>query len=384
MLENGGVSPNPKGGRRRRRRRRNPRGQKCNSHQIQEDDFSLLDFPLVDITKRSNIRKCNTGNVYVGQYKAMVTSPTGSGSKSLAKVNNTGTRGNFIENLPDELLFIVLSYVSATILANMNSISTRWRYFSKQKLSSILWANLYSRQYASPVKGFFSAPTESKAHFSQDIKALFFRRGIEERAWMNFGLPLKYLKNGINTDLLSGREILHVGENKEFENLHSAIAAASAFDKIVIFPGTYSSDEAIFVSKCIEIVGLGPHPKAVVLNGSAIILRDGAKVRFSNISFLSPCISTPTMSREPGWLQFDDCVLDRPQFVELSGRLALSSLGYNSERDNMFAGAISRSLLNSPNFPSDAYANTYLNKDRYNRVVGEIQMGAYDVEFIDA
>eukprot|EP00944_MAST-04C_sp_MAST-4C-sp1_P002638 g2638.t1 len=198
---------------------------------------------------------------------------------------------------------------------------------------------------------------------------------------MNFGLPLKYLKNGIHIDLLSGREILHVGEHKEFKNLHSAIAAASAFDKIVIFPGMYSSDEAIFVSKCIEIVGLAPHPKGVVLNGSAIILRNGAKVRFSNISFLSPCISTPTMSREPGWLQFDDCVLDRPQFVELGGGVTLSSFGHSSK--NMFAGAVSRSLLISPNFPSDAYANTYLNKDRYNRVVGEVQTGAYDVEFVE-
>ena len=49
----------------------------------------------------------------------------------------------------------------------------------------------------------------------------------------------------------------------------------------------------------------------------------------------------------------------------------------------MFAGAVSRSLLISPNFPSDAYANTYLNKDRYNRVVGEVQTGAYDVEFVE-
>ena len=84
--------------------------------------------------------------------------------------------------------------------------------FLEAKAKFYLVANLYSRRYARPSERFFSAPTESKAHFSQDIKTLFFRRGIEERAWMNFGLPLKYLKTGINMDLLSGREILHVGE----------------------------------------------------------------------------------------------------------------------------------------------------------------------------
>lgn len=388
MVENGGVSSKHKSSCRSQGRRRNARGHRFKVNQKQEDDFSLLDFPLADITKSNNIKQCNADYAYAGQHKTLVALPTGNGPNCLAKVHNTGPnagkRESFMENLPEDLIFTVLSYVGAKILANMSSISMRWRAFSKQKLSSILWTNLYSRQYASPFRGFFFPSTESDAPYSQDMKTLFFKRGVEEKTWMNFGHSLKYLKSGINVDLLSGREILQVGENKEFKNLHSAIAAASAFDKIVIFPGMYSSDQAIFISKCIEIVGLCPHPKDVVLNGSAIILRDGAKVRFSNISFLSPCISTPTMSNEPGWLQFDDCVLDHPQFVQLSGGVELGTLMHSSERDNKFAGAISRSLLNSPNFPSDTYANSYVRKDRYNRVVGEVQIGAYDVEFVDA
>ena len=45
------------------------------------------------------------------------------GPKSPGESEQHRYAGNFIENLPDELLFIVLSYVSATILANINCIS---------------------------------------------------------------------------------------------------------------------------------------------------------------------------------------------------------------------------------------------------------------------
>ena len=152
------------------------RDKKCKSHQNQEDDFSLLDFPLVDITKCSNIKKCNAGNVYAGQYKAVVASPRGNGPECF----KSGTRGNFIESLPDDILFIVLSYVSATILANINSVSMKWRSFSKQKLSSILWANLYSRQYASPVKGFFLLPPKVR-HIVAKISRLSSSKEASKR-----------------------------------------------------------------------------------------------------------------------------------------------------------------------------------------------------------
>eukprot|EP00943_MAST-04B_sp_MAST-4B-sp1_P009595 g9595.t1 len=363
-------------------------------------DFSLLSFPLTDVTnsKRQNSQQKNTKAL--NDLKQVSTSDC-----KITLLSQKNIDHDNMSNLPDDLIFMIFSFFYSDTLLKISVLSKFWRRFSsleKSILSMILWQNLYLAEFISPPKGFFVSHNQKKKtcdgknEFSCTIKESYFQRKRNEAAWItcsynNYGRSSKtYAK-----DLLIDRETLIVGINEEFKTIHEAIASSSAFDKIIIMPGTYSSDKAVFISKPIEIVGLGNNPKEVVIDHSALIIRENAKVRFSNISFVSPCITTP-LNNNAGWLQFDDCLLDHPQFVELSGwqNRALvgndndyinSSSNRRSQKKN-FSGAISRSLLNSPNFPNGnhfiAKCLTNYNSSLYNIVMGEIQIGEYDVQFV--
>jgi hypothetical protein len=370
-----------------------------------DTDFSLLSFPLTDVTncKRQNSQQQNTKSLNF--FKQISTSDC-----EITLLSQKVIDHDNMSNLPDDLLFMVFSFFHSDTLLNIPVLSKFWRRFSSLEniISKILWQNLYLAEFISPPKGFFVSHNQEKKNyhgkneFSCTIKELYFQRKRNEAAWITccYNSCVRSSKT-FAKDLFIDRETLIVGINQEFKTIHKAIASSSAFDKIIIMPGTYSSDKAILISKPIEIVGLGNNPKEVVFDRSALIIRENAKVRFSNISFVSPCITTP-LNNNAGWLQFDDCLLDHPQFVELSGWHNRALVGNENNYINnsgsyrrsqkttsrsIFSGSISRSLLNSPNFPNGKYfiakCVTNYNSSLHNIVMGEIQIGEYDVQFVE-
>ena len=382
-----------------------------------QDDFSLLDFPLKDI--KNTIKSIKNNNEKKITYdlkttmlmvKTANTTTTDDEKKGIAASVTTaivvpGKKQTNIQDLPNELLLIICSFSNAKLLVKTEYVSKFWKHFSFHNLNErILWNRLYKKHFISQPEGFFiSKATTLTNNNNNSMKKLYFQRKRSERAWLTCSARSNKnnnKKDGDNNnivaeDLIADRETIIVGENQEFKTIHNAIAAASAFDLILIKPGTYSSEKAIFISKSIEIIGVGKHPKNIIFDRSALIIRDNAKVRFNNITFLSPCITTPINCNVPGWLQFDDCLLHHPQFVELSGGNNNSMLNNNNAYENnqnsigkpSFSGSISRSLLNCPNFPNNQYFIAKCLNDKstssFNVVSGEVQIGSYDVEFVE-
>ena len=382
-----------------------------------QDDFSLLDFPLKDI--KNTIKSIKNNNEKKITYdlkttmlmvKTANTTTTDDEKKGIAASVTTaivvpGKKQTNIQDLPNELLLIICSFSNAKLLVKTEYVSKFWKHFLFHNLNEkILWNRLYKKHFISQPKGFFiSKATTLTNSNNNSMKKLYFQRKRSERAWLTCSARSNKnnnKKDGDNNnivaeDLIADRETIIVGENQEFKTIHNAIAAASAFDLILIKPGTYSSEKAIFISKSIEIIGVGKHPKNIIFDRSALIIRDNAKVRFNNITFLSPCITTPINCNVPGWLQFDDCLLHHPQFVELSGGNNNSMLNNNNAYENnqnsigkpSFSGSISRSLLNCPNFPNNQYFIAKCLNDKstssFNVVSGEVKIGSYDVEFVE-
>ncbi|XP_071072955.1 F-box only protein 10 isoform X3 [Dasypus novemcinctus] len=100
------------------------------------------------------------------------------------------------------------------------------------------------------------------------------------------------------------RRTLSVGPGHEFDSLGSALALASLYDRIVLFPGVYEEQGEIILKVPVEIVGHGKLGEVVLL---ASIDQHSSTARLCNLVFMPAWFSPIMFKTISGHVQFDNC-----------------------------------------------------------------------------
>ncbi|XP_047555343.1 F-box only protein 10 isoform X2 [Lutra lutra] len=100
------------------------------------------------------------------------------------------------------------------------------------------------------------------------------------------------------------RRTLSVGPGHEFDSLGSALAMASLYDRIVLFPGVYEEQGEIILKVPVEIVGHGKLGEVALL---ASIDQHCSTTRLCNLVFMPAWFSPFMFKTTSGHVQFDNC-----------------------------------------------------------------------------
>ncbi|KAF6124316.1 F-box protein 10 [Phyllostomus discolor] len=100
------------------------------------------------------------------------------------------------------------------------------------------------------------------------------------------------------------RRTLSVGPGHEFDSLGSALAMASLYDRIVLFPGVYEEQGEIVLKVPVEIVGHGKLGEVVLL---ASMDQHCSTTRLCNLVFMPAWFSPFMFKTTSGHVQFDNC-----------------------------------------------------------------------------
>ncbi|XP_069849408.1 F-box only protein 10 isoform X3 [Dipodomys merriami] len=100
------------------------------------------------------------------------------------------------------------------------------------------------------------------------------------------------------------RRTLSVGPGHEFDSLGSALAMASLYDRIVLFPGVYEEQGEIILKVPVEIVGQGKLGEVALL---ASIDQHCSTTRLCNLVFMPAWFSPIMYKTTSGHVQFDNC-----------------------------------------------------------------------------
>uniref|UniRef100_A0A8C9QL64 F-box protein 10 n=1 Tax=Spermophilus dauricus TaxID=99837 RepID=A0A8C9QL64_SPEDA len=100
------------------------------------------------------------------------------------------------------------------------------------------------------------------------------------------------------------RRTLSVGPGHEFDSLGSALAMASLYDRIVLFPGVYEEQGEIILKVPVEIVGHGKLGEVALL---ASIDQHCSTTRLCNLIFMPAWFSPIMYKTTSGHVQFDNC-----------------------------------------------------------------------------
>lgn len=164
-------------------------------------------------------------------------------------------------------------------------------------------------------------------------------------------------------------EVITVGPGGTVERIADAARLARDGDTVLIQPGTYRGDVAVWLQQALEIRGIGPRPVLIadgeVAEGKAIwVLRNG-RFRIRNIEFRgarSPVGNASGIRFERGTLDLADCVFEDNQMGLLTGneadtelRVANSVFGHAPQGGPMlphllYAGRIGRFVLEGSRF----------------------------------
>ena len=164
-------------------------------------------------------------------------------------------------------------------------------------------------------------------------------------------------------------EVITVGPGGTVERIADAARLARDGDTVLIKPGTYRGDVAVWLQQDLEIRGVGPRPVLIadgeVAEGKGIwVLRNG-RFRIRNIEFRgarSPVGNASGIRFERGTLDLADCVFEDNQMGLLTGneadtelRVANSVFGHAPQGGPMlphllYAGRIGRFVLEGSRF----------------------------------
>ncbi|XP_072815852.1 F-box only protein 10 isoform X3 [Vicugna pacos] len=100
------------------------------------------------------------------------------------------------------------------------------------------------------------------------------------------------------------RRTLSVGPGHEFHSLGSALAMASLFDRILLFPGMHEEQGEVILKVPVEIVGHGKLGEVALL---ASIDQQCSTMRLCNLVFMPAWFSPFMFKTTSGHVQFDNC-----------------------------------------------------------------------------
>ena len=124
-------------------------------------DFSLLSFPLTDVTNCKRQNSHQQQNTKALNYSKQVSTS----DCKITLLSQKNIDHDNMSNLPDDLIFMIFSFFHSDTLLNIPVLSKFWRRFSsleKNIISKILWQNLYLAEFISPPKGFFVSHNQKK------------------------------------------------------------------------------------------------------------------------------------------------------------------------------------------------------------------------------
>ena len=299
------------------------------------------------------------------------------------------------QKVPAVLLVQAWSYLLPKELVKVSIVTTRWRQESKSLPVQRIWQRLFETEFRSPPVGFFNTEDCNQLMWSSH----YWHRHFSEFRWTTRHVqPRDDLLLTVAPRQLTERKTLYVqgsdGDAARMEevsnralypSLTAAVRDAGNFDRICLLPGVFQVENAVFINnhQSLEIVGCGDGPDEVRLVHTAFIVKEQANVRISNVTFVAALVTT--FDQGQGWLQLDDCLLDRSSFVEISNGNEEGE-GLQQHDPQSFEGRWSRCLFRSPTFPSLEYKAKFIGDfpASFNVFDGEEPAyGMYDVEFLE-
>uniref|UniRef100_A0A8D0L6I4 F-box protein 10 n=1 Tax=Sphenodon punctatus TaxID=8508 RepID=A0A8D0L6I4_SPHPU len=134
------------------------------------------------------------------------------------------------------------------------------------------------------------------------------------------------------------RRVLCVGPGCEFDNLRSALASASTYDRIVLLPGVYEEHSEIVLKVPVEIMGRGKLGDVALL---VSMDQHCPTMRLCNLVFM-PAWFTPVVYRTTsGHVQFDNCNFENGQLqIHAPGTCQVKFCTFNQSTINFHSVAI--------------------------------------------
>lgn len=137
--------------------------------------------------------------------------------------------------------------------------------------------------------------------------------------------------------------VIVVGEGEAITRIADAARIAVDGDTVLIKPGVYRGDAAVWTQRELDIVGLGPRPVLLAAGraaeGKAIWVFRGGRYRVRNIEFRGARVTDGNgagIRFEGGELEVRDCVFDDNQMGLLTANTADATLAIH---DSVFANA---------------------------------------------
>ncbi|XP_070534056.1 F-box only protein 10-like isoform X2 [Ptychodera flava] len=165
------------------------------------------------------------------------------------------------------------------------------------------------------------------------------------------------------------RRVLHVGSRCDFQNLKDALNNASAFDRILLHPGTYDEQFMMLSKLPLELVGCGKLGEVVL---SASIELQAETARLCNLVIKAPWFTSTIIQSTFGHVQIDNCQFEDGN-IEIHAPatchirfskfkhapIELDSLSIGLIENCEFTQSNSSAAINAWGYPSNDYGLVY-------------------------
>lgn len=201
--------------------------------------------------------------------------------------------------LPLELWRMILAYLHLPDLGRCSLVCRAW-YELILSLDSTRWRQLCLGCIECRHPNWPNQPDVEPVSWREAFKQHY----LASKTWTKNALDLE---SSICFSLFRRRRerrTLSVGPGHEFDTLGSALAMASLYDRIVLFPGVYEEQGEIILKVPVEIVGHGKLGEVALL---ASIDQHCSTTRLCNLVFMPAWFSPFMFKTTSGHVQFDNC-----------------------------------------------------------------------------
>ncbi|KAM5258376.1 F-box only protein 10 isoform 7-T8 [Hipposideros larvatus] len=201
--------------------------------------------------------------------------------------------------LPLELWRMILAYLHLPDLGRCSLVCRAW-YELILSLDSTRWRQLCLDCIECRHPNWPNQPNVEPESWREAFKQHY----LASKTWTKNALDLE---SSICFSLFRRRRerrTLSVGPGHEFDSLGSALAMASLYDRIVLFPGVYEEQGEIILKVPVEIVGHGKLGEVALL---ASIDQHCSTTRLCNLVFMPAWFSPFMFKTTSGHVQFDNC-----------------------------------------------------------------------------
>ncbi|KAJ6652910.1 hypothetical protein lerEdw1_010522 [Lerista edwardsae] len=239
-----------------------------------------------------------------------------------------------ISGLPLELWRLILSYLCLPDLGRCSLVCRAW-YELILSLDNTRWRQLCLGWVECRHPNWPNQPDVEPWSWREAFKQHY----LASKTWTKNSQDLESSNCFYLFRRKKDRRVLCVGPGCEFDNLRSALLAASAYDRIVLLPGVYEEQSEIFLKAPVEIMGRGKLGDVALL---ASFDQHCPTMRLCNLVFMPAWFTPVVYKTTSGHVQFDNCNFESSQLqIHAPGTCQVKFCTFNQSSINFHSVAIS-------------------------------------------